>query len=403
MDESGPKSVVQQYEAGQRRSAEIVPCCDSGAPTPETSEAVVPEGLGGASVHKSRRAARSRLWPLAATVTMLSNMAVKPGRSNSALELVGLLPGDDLHYRSILRISGATRGRMTEATGLALEQLDEVLARFVAVGLVQVDGDVVTAEPPGRVLGRLIAGETERLQEEGRQVDALRDLLPGLMAEYMAWSRPRGGAVDVHAVEGVDVARLIRSLALESTGDLLWFRPDQWRLPVARETDEAVRELIASGRRSRAIYPARVLEEAPGMVRARAEAGEQVRVVAQVRTRISVMGMSAALIPDRWGASTGRRLVVREHSLVGALKALFDNVWERGMAVPGLDAGADDPGGQRRLLLHQLTRGAKDEQIARTLGVSLRTVRRRIADIMDELGADSRFQAGAEAVRRGWL
>lgn len=139
------------------------------------------------------------------------------------------------------------------------------------------------------------------------------------------------------------------------------------------------------------------------MVRARAEAGEQVRVVAQVRTRISVMGMSAALIPDRWGASTGRRLVVREHSLVGALKALFENVWERGMAVPGLDAGADDPAGQRRLLLHQLTRGAKDEQIARTLGVSLRTVRRRIADIMDELGADSRFQAGAEAVRRGWL
>lgn len=334
---------------------------------------------------------------------MLSNMAVKPGRSNSALELVGLLPGDDLHYRSILRISGATRGRMTEATGLALEQLDEVLARFVAVGLVQVDGDVVTAEPPGQVLGRLIAGETERLQEEGRQVDALRDLLPGLMAEYMAWSRPRGGAVDVHAVEGVDVARLIRSLSLESTGDLLWFRPDQWRLPVAREIDEVVRELIASGRRSRAIYPARVLEEAPGMVRARAEAGEQVRVVAQVRTRISVMGMSAALIPDRWGASTGRRLVVREHSLVGALKALFENVWERGMAVPGLDAGADDPAGQRRLLLHQLSRGAKDEQIARTLGVSLRTVRRRIADIMDELGADSRFQAGAEAVRRGWL
>jgi hypothetical protein len=30
-------------------------------------------------------------------------------------------------------------------------------------------------------------------------------------------------------------------------------------------------------------------------------------------------------------------------------------------------------------------------------------VRRRIADIMVELGADSRFQAGAEAARRGWL
>ena len=47
--------------------------------------------------------------------------------------------------------------------------------------------------------------------------------------------------------------------------------------------------------------------------------------------------------------------------------------------------------------------GAKDEQIARTLGLSLRTVRRRVADLMIELGVDTRFQAGVEAARRGWL
>ena len=35
------------------------------------------------------------------------------------------------------------------------------------------------------------------------------------------------------------------------------------------------------------------------------------------------------------------------------------------------------------------------------LGVSLRTVRRRVADLMDELGAATRFQAGMEAARRG--
>jgi DNA-binding NarL/FixJ family response regulator len=57
----------------------------------------------------------------------------------------------------------------------------------------------------------------------------------------------------------------------------------------------------------------------------------------------------------------------------------------------------------RRLLLEQLTRGAKDEQIARELGLSLRTVRRRVAEVLGELGADSRFQAGVEAVRRGWI
>jgi len=54
-------------------------------------------------------------------------------------------------------------------------------------------------------------------------------------------------------------------------------------------------------------------------------------------------------------------------------------------------------------LLALLSRGFKDEAIARYLGWSLRTVRRRVARLMDELGAKTRFQLGAEAVRAGRL
>ena len=54
-------------------------------------------------------------------------------------------------------------------------------------------------------------------------------------------------------------------------------------------------------------------------------------------------------------------------------------------------------------MLDLLQMGMKDESIARQLGVSLRTVRRRIADLMDDLGASTRFQAGAEAARRDLL
>ncbi len=334
---------------------------------------------------------------------MLSKMAVKPDASTSPLEIAGLLPGDERLYRSILRASGTPRQRLPEVTGLPPASLEEVLDRFAAAGLVQISDDVVAVVPPADVLGEVIAGETDRLHRENAQVDALRNLLPSLVAEHSSLSHARGDAVDVHAVHGGDVAALIRSLAVESSGDLMWFRPDQWRLPVTHEVDAMVRELVASGRRSRAIYPARALEEAPEVLRARADAGELVRIVASVPTRISIFGRSAALIPDRWAANSGRRLVVREHSLVGALGALFDNVWEHAMTVPGLHGAADDPNGHRRLLLQQLTRGAKDEQIARVLGVSLRTVRRRVADIMDDLGAASRFQAGVEAVRRGWI
>ena len=74
------------------------------------------------------------------------------------------------------------------------------------------------------------------------------------------------------------------------------------------------------------------------------------------------------------------------------------------MAVPGLDGQRPAEGaGDQRLLLGQLAGGAKDEQIARALGLSVRTVRRRVAELLVELGAESRFQAGVEAVRRGWI
>ena len=47
--------------------------------------------------------------------------------------------------------------------------------------------------------------------------------------------------------------------------------------------------------------------------------------------------------------------------------------------------------------------GVTDEAAANRLGVSLRTVRRRVADLMERLDASSRFEAGLKAGRRGWL
>lgn len=50
-----------------------------------------------------------------------------------------------------------------------------------------------------------------------------------------------------------------------------------------------------------------------------------------------------------------------------------------------------------------LAAGASDTTIARQLGVSQRTVERRVRTIMEELGATTRFQAGTNAARRGLL
>ncbi|WP_329537487.1 hypothetical protein OG568_54725 (plasmid) [Streptomyces sp. NBC_01450] len=49
------------------------------------------------------------------------------------------------------------------------------------------------------------------------------------------------------------------------------------------------------------------------------------------------------------------------------------------------------------------TPATKDETTARRPGLGARTLRRRITDLTTRLGATRRFQAGAQAGRRGWL
>jgi DNA-binding CsgD family transcriptional regulator len=164
---------------------------------------------------------------------------------------------------------------------------------------------------------------------------------------------------------------------------------------------QAIRDLIASGRRSRAIYPVRILREAPEILRARAEAGEEIRVLPDIPTRMFVIGRSHAVLPEPLGYVDEPRSLVRQQGLVEALALLFDLMWDRAAPVPDLGGGSLSD--LRRFLLEQLAAGQVDEQIAVRLGIGLRTVRRRVADLMTELGADTRFQAGVEAARRGWI
>jgi DNA-binding NarL/FixJ family response regulator len=127
-----------------------------------------------------------------------------------------------------------------------------------------------------------------------------------------------------------------------------------------------------------------------------------VRVVDELPTRLLIIQGSHVVLPEPLGFADEPRLLVRQPAIVGALTLLFEEYWHQATALPDLDAQLPRVA-VRGSLLRQLAAGAKDEQIARMLGLSLRTVRRRVADLMIELGADTRFQAGVEAARRGWL
>jgi DNA-binding NarL/FixJ family response regulator len=321
----------------------------------------------------------------------------------SPLGVLGFSARQESLYRLVLRNSGSTLSELAALAGLPVGEFREQMTRFAGVGVVELHDDVVVARPPQEALGRLINEEARRVQSRGKQLDAVRTLLPSLHADHLASSAPKGQPVPVEVVADGDIAQLVRSLSAASTGDLLWLRPDPWHADSA-ELDAWVIDLLRSGRRSRAIYQVQVLHRAPELIRVRAEAGEHVRILAEVPGRLAVLGSTAAMMGEEFGTHDGRRLVLRQPGVVAAMAAMFEALWEKALAVPVLDGQRYDEGTSgQRLLLRQLAGGAKDEQIARALGLSVRTVRRRVAELLDELGADSRFQAGAEAVRRGWL
>lgn len=54
-------------------------------------------------------------------------------------------------------------------------------------------------------------------------------------------------------------------------------------------------------------------------------------------------------------------------------------------------------------IIEQLLSGATDMTASQRLGLSPRTFSRRVAELLEHLAAESRFQAGVEAACRGWV
>jgi DNA-binding CsgD family transcriptional regulator len=130
-------------------------------------------------------------------------------------------------------------------------------------------------------------------------------------------------------------------------------------------------------------------------------AGAEVRTEAEVPMEGMVIDGVAAVLPaDRAGAA-----VFRLPGVVASTVGLFERIWPGAAPLIPADPDAVGPGltSRERALLDLLCSGATDESAGARLGISVRTVRRMVADIMNRLGARSRFQAGMKLADRGWL
>ncbi|MFE9644382.1 DNA-binding response regulator [Streptomyces sp. NPDC006365] len=91
-----------------------------------------------------------------------------------------------------------------------------------------------------------------------------------------------------------------------------------------------------------------------------------------------------------------------EPALVSGVYALFEAAWESATDLAAFfDADRPRIDTKAREVLYALGSGMTDVTAARELGMSLRTYRRRVAELLVALGADSRFQAGMRAGELG--
>ncbi|MFE9204553.1 LuxR C-terminal-related transcriptional regulator [Micromonospora sp. NPDC007230] len=128
--------------------------------------------------------------------------------------------------------------------------------------------------------------------------------------------------------------------------------------------------------------------------------GLEARLHPDVPFRGVIVDRKIALITMDRAPQNMSAIVVRPSPLLDGLVLLFDACWSR--AVPlGMDEIALE--GQGLQVLKLLAAGLKDEAIARQLNTTTRTIRRRVQDVLTALHAKSRFHAGVEASRRGWV
>jgi DNA-binding CsgD family transcriptional regulator len=323
----------------------------------------------------------------------------------TVLTALGFSAQVDRLYHRLRHHAGRDVARVAASMLVTPEELLRELRPLLEVGIVRREGDQLVVEPPAEAVRIMVAAQSVHAERAHRRLDGITDAI-GLLAADEArpapaeheTSRPLEGEV----ITAGDIYATVRSLVLGGRGELLWLRPDQWRGPREGRMAELVGEALRdTGRRSRAIYPVRALRDDPDALAARATVGEEIRVLPELSTRLLVIGDSHAVVPEPLGFADAPLAVVRQRGVVEAMAQWFEGLWERA-AVPTVSP-VEGRADLRRFLLQQLAAGAHDEQIARTLGISLRTVRRRVADLMSELGADSRFQAGVEAARRGWI
>ena len=311
------------------------------------------------------------------------------------LEALGISEPDETVYRTLLGLPQATITELSRLLGRDVRRSLRTLEQLGLVSRLTGRPARLVAARPDVAIDVLVA---RRREELGRvQLDAR-----ALMAEMNTDEQHRSDRIVEVIVGRQAIATRFEQLLQGAHRELLVLdRPPY--VSDARSADNSVRTLLRRRVAVRGIYAPESLEQPGALAEAHdaADAGEQSRVHSNVPMKLAIADRSLALLPMAVDDTIDSAIGIHPSALLDALVQLFELLWQS--AIPIVTTAPADVAVSDEQLLTLLTAGAKDDAIARQLAISNRTVSRRVADLMEVLQARTRFQAGIQATRRGWI
>ncbi|WP_433444620.1 LuxR C-terminal-related transcriptional regulator [Nonomuraea sp. CA-141351] len=307
-------------------------------------------------------------------------------------ETLGLGEDAEKMYRRILTDGPLPAAMFTEGTAEATSI--EVLR---AEGLV-FGRDRLTAARPGLALGSRILRRAEGVVAAQARLAELEEL-------YVANVRHHAERIPVEVMtDGEQVRRSFVQIEQAARKELMSFVT--WPYRVMSEPPPP-----APGEehpRCRILLEEEVFKDPAALQAAQhsRDSGCEIRVIDKLPFKLLIGDRSQAMVPQLPGESLPV-LLVHPGVILDSLVAVFETYWAQ--ALPRRSAwrnnGTDEarPTEQEITILRHLARGATEGAIATTLGISRRTVIRRVQSLMDRAGVDTRLQLGVHAVRSGWL
>ncbi|MGJ6962065.1 LuxR C-terminal-related transcriptional regulator [Streptosporangium sp. G11] len=324
--------------------------------------------------------------------------------------LLGIGSAEETVYRTILENPSHGVTELSLELGWPVHRIRATLDELAKLSLLRPsweEPDVLRLVRPEVGLAALLAREEAALLAKQQEIERSRTAVAQMIAAYGDQHPARSGDGS-ETLAGIDTIRgRIEELVSECRQELLGFESKSAQTPeniaASRPLDEA---LLDRGVAIRIIYPDSVRNDqaTTGYATWLTGNGGQVRTTPGLPLRMLIFDRRAALLPTDPANSGDGAVLLRGAGVVAALIALFEQTW--GAASPlGGERRRDEKGlsGQEREVLRLLSTGLTDEAVARRLDVSVRTLRRVTAELMERLEARSRFQAGYLAAARGWL